>query len=89
LLTQLLVVLVLRARTLPWRGARPARVVVLAAVTVAAIGSLLPVTPLAAGLRMAPLPIAYWLWLITVTAGYGLAAHLVKKRYLRHNQAWL
>ena len=89
LLTQLLVVLVLRARTLPWRGARPARVVMLAAVAAAAIGSLLPVTPLAAGLRMAPLPIAYWLWLIAVTAGYGLAAHLVKKRYLRHNQAWL
>jgi Mg2+-importing ATPase len=87
--TQLLVVLVLRARTLPWRGVRPAGVVILAAIAAAAIGSLLPVTPLAAGLRMAPLPAAYWLWLITVTAGYGLAAHLVKKRYLRHNQSWL
>jgi Mg2+-importing ATPase len=89
LLTQLLVVLVLRARTLPWRGVRPAGVVVLAAVAAAAIGCLVPVTPLAVGLRMAPLPIAYVLWLITVTAGYGLAAHLVKKRYMRHNQAWL
>ncbi|MDT5130074.1 MAG: P-type Mg2+ transporter, partial [Mycobacterium sp.] len=89
LLTQLLVVLVLRARTLPWRGVRPAGVVIWAAVAAAAIGSLLPWSPLAAGLRMAPLPIAYWLWLITVTAGYGLAAHLVKKLYLRHNQAWL
>jgi P-type Mg2+ transporter len=89
LVTQLLVVLVLRARTLPWRGVRPAGVVILAAIAAAAIGSLLPVTPLAAGLRMAPLPAAYWLWLITVTAGYGLAAHLVKKRYLRHNQSWL
>jgi hypothetical protein len=38
---------------------------------------------------MAPLPIAYWLWLITVTAGYGLAAHVVKKRYLGHHQALL
>ena len=89
LLTQLLVVLVLRARTLPWRGARPVGVVVLAAVIAAAIGSLLPMTPLAAGLRMAPLPIPYLLWLITVTAAYGLAAHLMKKRYLRHHRAWL
>ena len=89
LLTQLLVVLVLRARTPPWRGARPARAVVVAAIAAAAIGLVLPVTPLAAGLRMAPLPITYWLWLIAVTAAYGLAAHLVKKRYLRHNKSWL
>jgi P-type Mg2+ transporter len=89
LLTQLLVVLVLRARTLPWRGARPAGVVILAAVAAAAIGSLLPWSPLAAGLRMAPLPAAYLLWLIAVTAAYGLAAQLVKTRYLRHHQAWL
>ena len=51
LFTQLLVVLVLRARTLPWRGVRPARVVTLAAVAAATIGALLPVTPLAAGLE--------------------------------------
>ena len=89
LLTQLLVVLVLRARTLPWRGVRPAGVVILAAVAAAAIGSLLPWSPLAAGLRMAPLPAAYLLWLIAVTAAYGLAAQLVKTRYLRHYQAWL
>jgi Mg2+-importing ATPase len=89
LLTQLLVVLVLRARTLPWRGSRPAGVVVLAAVAAAAIGSLLPLTPVAAGLRIAPLPITYLLWLITVTAAYGLAGHLVKTRYLRRHQPWL
>jgi Mg2+-importing ATPase len=89
LLTQLLVVLVLRAHTLPWRGTRPAGVVILAAIAAAAIGSLLPVTPLAAGLRMAPLPAAYLLWLVAVAAAYGMAAHLVKKHYLRHHRAWL
>ena len=35
LLTQLLVVLVLRSRTLPWRGKRPARVVLIAATSTA------------------------------------------------------
>jgi Mg2+-importing ATPase len=82
LLTQLLVVLVLRARTPPWRGARVARAVVVAAIASAAIGLLLPLTPLAAGLRMAQLPIAYLLWLTAVLAAYGLATHLMKKRYL-------
>jgi P-type Mg2+ transporter len=89
LLTQLLVVLVLRSRTLPWRGARPARVVVLAAAAAAAIGMLLPVTPLAATLRMAPPPIAYFLWLLAVMAAYGLAAQLLKRRYLRYHRVWL
>jgi len=89
LLTQLLVVLVLRARTMPWRGARPARVVVFATITAAAIGSLLPLTPLGTGLGMAPPPAGYLVWLVAVMVAYGLAAHLVKKRYLRRHQAWL
>jgi P-type Mg2+ transporter len=89
LLTQLLVVLVLRAPTMPWRGARPARVVVFAAITAAAIGSLLPLTPLGTGLGMAPPPAGYLVWLVAVMAAYGLAAHLVKNHYLRHHQAWL
>ena len=54
----------------------------LAAIPAATIGALLLVSPLAAGLRMAPLPIAYLLWLMAVTAAFGLAAHLVKRRYL-------
>ncbi|PXX06629.1 magnesium-translocating P-type ATPase [Mycolicibacterium moriokaense] len=89
LLTQLLVVLVLRAPTKPWRGARPTRVVALATLTAAAIGVLLPLTPLGVGLGMAPPPAAYLVWLVAVLATYGLAAHLVKKHYLRHYQAWL
>jgi Mg2+-importing ATPase len=89
LLTQLLVVLVLRARTPPWRGTRPARPVVAGAVTAAAIGSLLPLSPLGSELGMVSPPVAYWLWLATVTPAYGLAAHLVKKRYLQHHQRWL
>jgi Mg2+-importing ATPase len=89
LLTQLLVVLVLRARTMPWRGARPARAVVLAAITAAAIGSLLPLTPLGTGLGMDAAPARYLVWLVVVMVAYGSAAHLVKKQYLRHHQAWL
>jgi Mg2+-importing ATPase len=89
LLTQLLVLLVLRAPTMPWRGARPARVVVLATLTAAAIGGLLPLTPMGVGLGMAPPPAGYPVWLVAVLVAYGLAAHLVKKQYLRHYKAWL
>jgi len=89
LLTQLVVVLVLRARTLPWRQQRPAPIVVVAAISAAAIGLALPSTPLAAALRLAPPPITYLLWLLAVTATYAVTAHLVKSRYLRHHRTWL
>jgi P-type Mg2+ transporter len=89
LLTQLLVVLVLRTRAMPWRGARPARVVMFAAITAAAIGLLLPLTPLGAGLGMAAPPPGYLIWLVAVMAAYGLAAQLIKKHYVRRRQAWL
>ena len=89
LLTQLLAVLVLRAPTLPWRGARPSRPVLTAVVVVAGIGCLLPLPPLAAPLRLVAPPIGYLPWLAAATATYGLAAHLVKKRYLRRHHDWL
>jgi P-type Mg2+ transporter len=87
--SQLLAVLVLRARALPWRGTRPATVVVLTACCVAAVGVTLPWTPLAATFGMAPLPVAYTGWLATVVIGYGLATHWLKNWYLRHHRSWL
>jgi P-type Mg2+ transporter len=89
LLTQLTVVLVLRGPTLPWRGARPSSGVVAAAAGAAALGLLLPLSPLASPLRFTTLPVSYGLWLILVTCGYGLAAHLVKKCYLRVVGSWM
>jgi P-type Mg2+ transporter len=89
LVTQLLVVLVLRQRSLPWRGARPARVFLLATAAAAGVGLLLPITPLAGGLRMVALPTTYLVWLAAVTACYATAAQLVKQRYLRHHREWL
>ena len=89
LLTQLLAVLVLRARVAPWRGARCSPVVVLTASAVGVIGLLLPVTPLAHGLSMTAPPGWYLAWLLLVGAGYGLAMHLVKRLYLRQHRDWL
>ncbi|WP_458317292.1 magnesium-translocating P-type ATPase [Mycolicibacterium brisbanense] len=89
LLTQLLVVLVLRTRELPWRRPGPAATVVLALWCAASIGLVLPVTPLADPLHMTPLPTAYVLWLVAVAVGYASCAQLVKQRYLRRHRAWL
>jgi P-type Mg2+ transporter len=89
LLTQLLVVLVLRTRSVPCRATLPAGAVVLAACAAAAIGLVVPVTPLGVWLRMTAPPITYLVWLFGILAAYGFAAQLVKKRYLRHQHGWL
>ena len=81
LLSQLVVVLVLRGR------GRPSRPLVLAAVAAGLVGLLLPLSPLAEGLRMHPLPGGYLLWLVLVLAGYGLAALLAKRWYSRRAPA--
>ncbi|WP_409464250.1 magnesium-translocating P-type ATPase [Amycolatopsis sp. GA6-003] len=85
LLSQLLVVLVLRGRGTPLRASRP---VVLAATAAASIGLLVPLSPLAGPLRMQALPASYLLWLVLVLAEYALAAQAAKRGYARHRTWW-
>jgi Mg2+-importing ATPase len=88
LLSQLLIVLVLRSGHPPWRAARPGRPVLVAAGGVAVIGLLLPLSPLAAPLGLHPLPGAYLIWVLAVLVAYGSAAQLTKQLYLRRRTAW-
>ncbi|MFD2470541.1 magnesium-translocating P-type ATPase [Amycolatopsis silviterrae] len=85
LLSQLLVVLVLRGRGTPLRASRP---VVLAAAAAATVGLLLPLSPLAGPLRMQELPAGYLVWLVLVLVGYGLAAQVAKRGYARRRTWW-
>ena len=85
LLSQLLVVLVLRGRGTPLRASRP---VVLATAAAALAGLLVPLSPLAEPLRMQALPAGYLLWLVLVLAGYALAAQVAKRGYARRRTWW-
>ncbi|SFW74958.1 Mg2+-importing ATPase [Amycolatopsis australiensis] len=79
LLSQLLVVLILRSRAAPTRRNRPSRPVLLAAAVAGLTGLLLPLSPLAGPLQMHPLPGSYLLWLALLLLGYGLTAQLAKR----------
>ncbi|MGV9295719.1 magnesium-translocating P-type ATPase [Amycolatopsis sp. NPDC003676] len=85
LLSQLLVVLVLRGRGTPLRASRP---VVLATAAAALVGLLVPLSPLAGPLRMQALPASYLLWLVLVLAGYAVAAQVAKRGYARQRTWW-
>jgi Mg2+-importing ATPase len=84
LLSQLLIVMVLRGRSVPWRSPRPATVLVLASCLAAAIGLALPISPLATVLRLQPLPMSYACWLAFVTVAYAASALWIKLRVARH-----
>nr|CTQ98440.1 Mg(2+) transport ATPase, P-type (EC 3.6.3.2) [Kibdelosporangium sp. MJ126-NF4] len=85
LLSQVLIVLVLRSR----HGGVPARPVLVAAAAVAFLGLVLPWTPVADALRMTALPVGFYAWLPVILAGYVLAAQAVKARYVRRHGMWL
>jgi P-type Mg2+ transporter len=89
LLSQVLIVLVLRTRQAEILRFAASRPVVAAAVTVMSIGLLLPFSPLADALRMTALPLGYFPWLLAILLGYVLAAHATKARYLRRGRSWL
>ena len=89
LLTQLLIVLVLRVRTRPGRGSTPARPVVIASATAAVIGLVIPVTALGARFGLVPLPVGFLPWIALTALGYGLTAELAKRCYLRRHDDWL
>lgn len=88
LLSQLLVMLVLRSRTGFAQGARPTRVVVAAAAGAGLTGLLLPLSPLAGPLRLHQLPGGYLLWLVLVLMAYAVAAQLAKRLYGRRPAWW-
>lgn len=88
LLTQTLIVHLIRTPRLPGRANRPS--VVLAATTfgVALAAVLLPYSPLAAAFGLRALPPAFLAWAAALLAGYVMLVSLVKRRYVRR-WGWL
>ncbi|WP_069813042.1 magnesium-translocating P-type ATPase [Streptomyces sp. TP-A0874] len=83
LLTQALVMLLLRAGRRTAEGRRPS-VIGLAAAALAAIGILLPLSPLGASLGLVALPPVYYLLLAVVLALYGVGLAAAKAHYDEH-----
>ncbi len=83
LLTQVLVVHLLRSPHPPFMGSRPSGALLAATGLVAALGLWLPMGPFAPWLRLEPLPLAFWPWLVALLAGYALLASLMKRFFAR------
>jgi Mg2+-importing ATPase len=81
LATQTLVVFVIRTRRVPFLRSRPSRPMLVLPIVCAAIGAVLPFTPLAHVLGFATLPLAFFLILLAMIASYIVLVEFVKARF--------
>lgn len=83
LLTQTLIVHLLRSPKLPFVQSRPAPLLLGMTAGVAALGIFLVQGPLAGYFRLQALPPAYFGWLLLILLGYGLLTTGVKRWYVQ------
>ncbi len=83
LLTQTLIVHMIRTPKLPFIQSRAAWPLTLATVAIMAMGIWLPMGPLAAYFKLEALPPGYFPWMIGIVLGYALLVTAVKRFYIR------
>jgi Mg2+-importing ATPase len=89
LLTQTLIVHMIRTEKLPFIDSTAALPVVLLTVLVMACGLWLPFSPLASALRLQALPAAYFPWLLAILVAYCVLTQFLKRFYIRRFGTWL
>ena len=83
LLSQTLIVHVLRTGKIPFLESRASLPLTLTGLVICAIGALLPYSPLAHKFGFVPLPGMYWLYLAAILGAYLLLTQFVKVRLIR------
>jgi Mg2+-importing ATPase len=78
LLTQTLIVHIIRTRRIPFFESRASLPMTLATVIVMAIGVWAPYSPLASSFGFVPLPLSYWGWVAAFLITYSVLTHTVK-----------
>ena len=78
ILTQTLIVHIIRTRKIPFFQSSPSPVLLLCTLIIMAAGAYLPYSPLANYLGFVPLPAIYWLWIGGFVLCYSTITHFVK-----------
>jgi Mg2+-importing ATPase len=89
LLTQTLIVHMIRTQHIPFIQSRAATPVILLTASIMAIGIYLPFSPLGAHVGMVPLPQAYFPILLAILLSYCLLTQVIKRLYIRRFDQWL
>jgi Mg2+-importing ATPase len=78
LLTQTLIVHIIRTRRIPFFQSRASWPMTLTTLLIMSIGAWLPYSPFASMFGFVPLPLVYWLWIAAFLASYSVLTHFVK-----------
>jgi Mg2+-importing ATPase len=78
LLTQTMIVHIIRTRRVPFFGSSASLHLTLTTLVIMAVASWLPYSPFAGALGMVPLPAIYWAWIAGFLVTYGISTHFVK-----------
>jgi Mg2+-importing ATPase len=89
LLTQTLIVHMIRTEKIPFLQSTAAPAVLATTALVMAVGVVLPFTPIASAFRFQPLPGSYFLYLVAALLGYCVLTQLAKGLYIRRFHQWL
>jgi Mg2+-importing ATPase len=89
LLTQTLIVHMIRTARIPFVQSRATWPVLLLTAAIMACGLLLPFIALGAKLKLVPLPGSYFLWLAGILLSYSVLTQIVKGWYVRRFGSWL
>ncbi|HEU0064326.1 MAG TPA: magnesium-translocating P-type ATPase, partial [Flavisolibacter sp.] len=89
LLSQTLIVHMIRTRKIPFIQSWASAPVLALTTLIMAIGIFIPFSPFAAALKLQPLPLSYFAWLILILLSYCLLTQLVKNWFIRRFGQWL
>jgi Mg2+-importing ATPase len=83
LLTQTLIVHIIRTRKIPFVQSRASLPMMATTLAVMAVAAWLPYSPLAPALGMDPLPAVYWAWIAGFLVAYSVLTHTVKRWFFK------
>ncbi|KFF17500.1 magnesium ABC transporter ATPase [Chryseobacterium piperi] len=89
LLSQTLIIHMIRTRKIPFIQSWATAPVVALTSLIMLIGILLPFSPFAAALKMQPLPLSYFPWLLGILTSYCLLTQWVKNWFIKKFNTWL
>jgi Mg2+-importing ATPase len=89
LLSQTLIVYMLRTRKIPFIQSRPGGPLLISTVIVMVVGLVLPFSFIGSAIGFVPLPPVYFFWLGGILLAYCLAVHAIKKWYLARYKSWI
>ena len=89
LISQTLIIHLIRTPKIPFIQSRAAKPVVLLTTAIMALGIVIPFTPLGASIGFHALPLAYFGYLAVIILAYILLAQIVKTIYIKVNHSWL